>query len=69
MTNNYVYSLFIRIPQVADCGMDECIFEKKNTKDINQEPGGIHMAWLWLSDRSFTGIFREAEMCPFFPPP
>ena len=38
-------------------------------KDINQEPGGMHMVWLWPSDRSFTGIFREPEMCPFFPPP
>ena len=35
--------------------------------EIYQEPDRI---WLSPSERSgFTGAFREAEMCPGFPPP
>ena len=35
-----------------------------------QEPDGMYVVWLSPSERGgFTGAFREAEMCPGFPPP
>ena len=38
--------------------------------EIYQEPDGMYVVWLSPSERGgFTGTFREAEMCPGFPPP